>query len=118
MKYGEKNLFGEKFDNQPVYNNKYIKTKINLYNTNFYGNKTPIQGNHYTYFSVILLYSIVNADKKYHPQVFLKEGKCAIKKKKIMNAINKELKLGKSDDDKYDDDDDDDDDEYICPSKC
>ena len=36
-----------------------------------------------------------------------------------MNAINKELKLGKSDDDKYDDDDDDDDDdEYICPSKC
>ena len=42
MKYGEKNLFGEKFDNQPVYNNKYIKTKINLYNTNFYGNKTPI----------------------------------------------------------------------------
>ena len=42
MKYGEKNIFPEKFDNQPVYNDKYIKTKIHLYNTNFYGNKTPI----------------------------------------------------------------------------
>ena len=58
-----------------------------------------------------MLDSIVNADKKYHPQIFLKECKYAIKKKKIMNTINEELKFDKSDDDKYDD-------EYDYPFKC
>ena len=53
--------------------NKYIKTKINSYNTNFYGNKIPIEGKNYTYLSVILLDSIVNVDKKYHEQIFLKK---------------------------------------------
>ena len=35
-----KNLFGKKFDSETIYNDKYIKTKINSYNTNFCGNKT------------------------------------------------------------------------------
>ena len=80
-----KNLFDKEFDSEPVYNNKYIKVEINLYNASFYGNKTPIGGEHYTCFSVILLDSIVNVDKKYHPQIFLNKCKYAIKKKKIMN---------------------------------
>ena len=86
-----------------MHNDKYIKVKINLYDTNFDGNKTPIKGGHYTCFFVILLDSIVNVDKKYHPQVFWKECKYAVKKKKIMNTINKELKLDESDDYYYDD---------------
>ena len=77
-----KNLFKEKFDSEPVYNDKYIKAKINLYDKNFYGNKTPIEGEHYTCFFVILLDSIVNVNKKYYPQIFLKECKYAVKKKK------------------------------------
>ena len=60
-----KNLFGENFDSEPVYNDKYIKAKINLYTTNFYRNITPIEGEHYSWFSVILLDSIVNVDKKH-----------------------------------------------------
>ena len=52
-----------------MHNDKYIKVKKNLYDTNFYGNKTPIKGEHYTCFFVILLDSFVNVDKKYHPQV-------------------------------------------------
>ena len=51
------------------------------------------------------------ADKKYLPQVFLKESKYAIKKKKIMNTINEELKLDESHDDKYDA-------KYIYPLEC
>ena len=48
---------------------------------------------------------IVNVDKKYYPQIFLKQSKDGIKKKKVMNAITEELKLDESDDedDKYDD---------------
>ena len=87
------NLFGKKFDSEPVYNDEHIKAKINSSATNSHGNKTPIEGEHYTCFSVILLDSIVNVDKKYHPQIFLKECKYAVKMKKIMNTINEELKL-------------------------
>ena len=62
--------------------------------------------------NIILLDSIVNGDKKYHPQIFLWiECKYAIKKKMIMNTINEELKLDESDDDKYDD-------KYVYPFKC
>ena len=75
-----------------IFGKEYIKAKINLYNTNFYGNQRPIEGEHYTCFSVILLDSIVNVDKKYHPQIFLKECKYATKKKKITDTINEELK--------------------------
>ena len=88
-----------------------IKTKINSYNTNFYRNKREIEGEHYTHFSLILLDSINNVDKKYHPQIFLKECKYTIKKQKIMDTINEELKLNESDDAKYDD-------EYDYPFKC
>ena len=49
-----------------------------------------------------MLDSVVNADKKYRPQIFLKECKYEIKNRKIMNTINKQLKLDKTDDDKYD----------------
>ena len=31
-----------------MYSNKYIKTKINLYNINFYDNKAPIEEKHDT----------------------------------------------------------------------
>ena len=41
-----KHLFGKEFYSEPVYNNKYIKVKINLYNTKFYGNNTPIEDEH------------------------------------------------------------------------
>ena len=87
------NLFERKFDSEPVYNDKYIKARTCLYNTNFYGKGTPIEGKHYTCFFVKLLDSIVNVDNKYHPRIILKECKYAIKTKKIMNAINEELKL-------------------------
>ena len=55
-----------------MYTNKNIKAKINLYDTNLYGNKTPIEGKYYPCFSIIWLDSIVNVDKKYYPQTFLK----------------------------------------------
>ena len=50
MKYGEKvkNNLKNEFDCEPVYNEKYLKTKIKSYNgkinTNFYENKIPKEG--------------------------------------------------------------------------
>ena len=77
----KQNLFKKEFDSKPVYNDKYIKAKISLYNMNFYDNKTAIEAKSYTYFSVILLDSLVNVDKKFYPQVFLKEWNYAQKRR-------------------------------------
>ena len=46
-----------------------------------------------TFLFVILLDSIINVDKKNHPQVFLEDCKYAVKKKKIMSTISEELIL-------------------------
>ena len=45
-------------------NNKYIKTNLNLYNSNVHRNKPAVENERYTYLSVILLDSVINLDKK------------------------------------------------------
>ena len=91
------------FDSEPVYNDKFIKTKVNISNNrvyvNFQYNKILKDNEYCTCLSVILLDSIfVNSDKECYSQIFLEECKYAIKKKKIMNTINEELELNESDD--------------------
>ena len=85
-----------------MYNDKYIKTKIKIYNnkinTNFRGNKTPEDNECCTCLSVILLDTVVKINNDYYPEIVLEEWKYAIKKKKIMNTINEELNLDESDD--------------------
>ena len=85
-----------------MYNDKYIKTKIKIYNdkvyTNFQHNKIPEDNKYCACLSVILLDSIfVNSNKEYYPQIFLEECKYAIKDRKIKNTINEDLKLSESD---------------------
>ena len=53
--------------------------------------------------SVILLDSVVIVDKKYYSQIFLKECKYGVKKKKIINFNNERLSLNESDDDEPED---------------
>ena len=102
-----KNLFKKEFNSEPVYKDKYIRTKIKIYynktNTKFSDNKIPENNEYCACLSVIPLDSVyVNANKECYPQIFLDECKFAIKKKKIMNTINEELKLDKSDDGEFD----------------
>ena len=63
-----------------MYNNKYIKTKIEIYNdriyTNFQYNKLLRDNECCAYLSKISLDSIVaNADTECYPQIFLEESK-------------------------------------------
>ena len=68
------NLMNIKFDSAPVYgdNDKYIKTKIKLYgdkiNTNFQGKKIPKENASYKCLSLIMLDSVIRANKKYYPK--------------------------------------------------
>ena len=98
-----KSLIKKEFNSEPVYNDKYIKTKIKIYNNrvykNFQHNKIPKDNECFAQLSVILLDSIfVNSDKEYYPQILLEECKYAIKNKKIVNTINEDLELSESDD--------------------
>ena len=78
-----KSLFKKKLDNEPMYNDKYIKM--------------PRENERFTCLSVILIDFVTNVDKKYYPQVFLRERKYAGRKKRIMSTIKEELKLDESD---------------------
>ena len=86
-----------------MYNDKYIKTKIKIYNdkvyTNFQHNKIAKDNEYCACLSVILLDStFVNSSKEYYLQIFLEKCKYAIKDRKMINTINEDLKLKESDD--------------------
>ena len=84
-----------------MYNDKYIKAKNNLYNAKlnirFHGNKIPEENDCYACFLVLSLSSVVKVSKKYYPQILSEKWKYAVKKKNIINSINKELNLDESD---------------------
>ena len=96
-------LMNIKFGSEPVYddNDKYIKTKIKLYrdetNTNFQGNKIPKENASYKCLSLIMLDSVIRANKKYYPQKLLQECKYETKKNKMENLISDDLDPSSSD---------------------
>ena len=108
------NLLDIRFDSQPVYSagGKYIKTKIKMYgnrvNTNFQVKKVPKDYASYKCLSLIMLDSVIRANKKFYPQTLLEECKYVIRKKKMENLINNDLNLCSSDesDNKSDNDND------------
>ena len=74
-----------KFNSEPVYgdNDKYIKTKIKIYDnnvdTNFHSKKVPKENASYKCLLLIMLDFIVKVKKKYYPQTLLEECKHEIK---------------------------------------
>ena len=71
------NLMNIKFDSEPVYgdNDKYIKTKMKLYgdkiNTNFRDKKIPKENASHKCLSLIVLDSVIRANKKCYPRTLL-----------------------------------------------
>ena len=70
-----------------MYNDKYIRTKIKIYNnkvyTNFQHHKIPKDNEYCAYLLIILLDSIfVNSNNKYYPKIFSQECKYAMKDKR------------------------------------
>ena len=64
----------KELDSNPVYNEKYIKTKIKSYNgkinTNLHGNRIPEEGSNFICQSMILIDSAFRAARNYYPHVF------------------------------------------------
>ena len=95
------NLMKIGLDSGPVYDDKYIKTKIKSYNgrinANFHGSKIQKKGVHCVYLPVILLNSVVKIGKNYYLQVFLEECKYIKKEYKMKKFVNDELELDSPD---------------------
>ena len=81
-----KKSLGIKFHSQPIYDDKYIKTKvktfISMINTLFSGNEIPKERNHYICIAAIFIDSVLRTEKKNYPQVYLEQCNNKIKRKK------------------------------------
>ena len=107
------------FSSKPVYGDdeKYIKTKIKTYGdsviTNFHNKKVPKEKAPCKCLSVIMLDSVIKANKKYYPQTLLEECKYVLEKTKIDKHIDEDLEKSESDSDSNDETESDiDNDEY------
>ena len=89
-------LIDKKFDSDPVYDNKYINTKIRPYNndiiTNFYdtdnkSNKLQEKHKAYRCMSLISLDSIIKINKKYYPQTLLQQCVYKLINRKVKNIV-------------------------------
>ena len=91
-----KNKLNIKFHSKPVYDKKYLKTKVREFDgvikTNFLGNDTPKENMHYACIACITIDSVMKMDKKNHPQVYLEECKYRVKKIQMSRFISAKLK--------------------------
>ena len=91
------------FESKPVYGEgvKYIKTKIKTYAgniiTNFHDKKIPKEKAQCKCLLILMIDSVIKANKKYYPQTLLKECKYTQEKIKIENYINEDLEDSESD---------------------
>ena len=92
-----------KFESKPVYGEdvKYIKAKIKMYAgsliTNFHNKNMPKEKAPCKCLSIIMIDSVIKANKKYYPQTFSEECKYMQEKIKIENYINEDLENSDSD---------------------
>ena len=75
-----KKLLGVKHHSQPIYDDKYINTKVKTFNsmvnTLFSGNEIPKERHHFICIAAIYINAVLKIDKKNHPQVYLEQCKC------------------------------------------
>ena len=98
-----KNILNIKFHSQPIYDDKYIKTKVKIFNntinTLFSGNEIPKTRIHYVCIAAICIDSLLREDKKNDPQVYLEQCKYKIRKRELMNFIDDEIDFSSDDSD-------------------
>ena len=81
-------------DCEPIYNEKFLKTKIRSYTheaTDFHDNEIPKVNSNYTCLAVALFDFVLKKDQNYYPQVFLKECKHIEKGKKFIQYTTDDL---------------------------
>ena len=102
LKYTEiwnkiKDILNVKFHSQPIYDDKYIKTKVKTFNdminTLFSGDEIPKERIHYICIAAICIDFVLRVDKGNYPQVYLEQCKYKMKKRKLVDFIDDEVDL-------------------------
>ena len=102
LKYTEiwnkiKKSLNTRFHSQPIYDDKYIKTKVKTFssmiNTLFSGNEIPKERNHYICIAEIWFDSVLKVEKRSYPQVYLEQCNYKIKRGKPVDFIDAEVDL-------------------------
>ena len=94
----------KEFDSDPVYNEKYLKTKIKScngkINTNFHNNQILV-------WKICLLVILINlffrTGKNYYPQGFLEECKYVVQEKKVSKYIIDRIEISSNTDEENSD---------------
>ena len=90
-----KNKLNIKLHSLPIYENKYLKTKIREFDgnikTNFLSNDLPNENMYYTCITCTTVDSVIKMNKKNYPQEYLEECKYKAKKIHTPRFINIEL---------------------------
>ena len=94
-----------KFHSNPVYDKKYIKAKVKIFNSvvnaNFWCDEVRKKGVHYTCIACINIDSVRKMEKKNYRQVYLEECNYKIKEKNTVRFIDVELELDSGSDSEY-----------------
>ena len=96
-----KELLGVKFYSEPIYEDKYIKTKVKTFssviNTLFSRDKIPKERVQYTCISCISIDSVLRVNKKNYPQVYLEQCKYKMRKEELKIFIDYEVDISSED---------------------
>ena len=111
LKYNEiwnkiKSIINVKFHSQPIYDDKYIKTKVKIFNsminTLFSRDEIPKEKIYYVCILAVCTDSILRVDKKNYPHVYLEQCKSKIKKRELVSLIDDEVDLSSNNSDDSD----------------
>ena len=94
-----KELLGVKFYSEPIYEDKYIKTKVKTFSSiinTFSGDEIPKERVQYTCISYISVDSVLRVNKNY-PQVYLEQCKYKMKKRELKSFIDYEVGISSED---------------------
>ena len=98
-----KRLLGTKFHSQSIYDDIYIKTKVKTFggvtSTFFSKDELPKERNHYVCIAAICIDSVLKAEKKNYPQIYLEQCKYKLNKRKPVDFIDVEVDLSSSESD-------------------
>ena len=98
-----KDLLNVRLHNEPIYDDKYTKTKVKAFNeminTWFTEDKIPTQKVHYVCIAEICIDSVLRVDRKNYPQVYLEQCKCKMKKRELVSIIDDEVDISSNESD-------------------
>ena len=96
-----KQLLVVKFYIEPIYEDKYIKTKVKTFisviNTLFSGDEIPKERVQYTCISCISIDSVLRVNKKNNPKIYLEQCKYKMKKRELKSLIYYEVDISSED---------------------